>query len=241
MSDRVIVPDVAALSQEMARRFVADAKAAVGARGRVSFCLSGGSTPKSLYALLATDAYRDQVDWSKVHFFWGDERCVPPDHPDSNYRMANETLLSKIDVPAANIHRMPAEESDVAAAARSYEERLRSFFGPVEWPAFDVMLLGMGPDGHTASLFPGTQALQETRLWVVPNHVEKLNSWRLTLTYPVINHARAVYFLVGGADKAQVLKTVVSEPGGNQYPSQRIQPVDGKLTWLIEQAAASAL
>jgi 6-phosphogluconolactonase len=216
---------------------------AVAQRGRFTIALSGGSTPKSLFNLLATNA-KTTLPWDRMFFFWGDERHVPPTDPDSNYRMADETMLSKIPVAAGNVFRILTENPDAAAAAEAYEETLRKFFElkPGEFPRFDLILLGMGPDGHTASLFPGTAALQETSRLVVANWVEKLKTHRLTLTLPVINAARCVTFVVSGIDKAPALHEVLeSDAPADQYPSKLIRPADGKLIWLIDRAAASQL
>jgi 6-phosphogluconolactonase len=229
----------AAAAEEVVRA----AKEAVAQRGRFTIALSGGSTPKSLYNLLATNA-RNALPWERMFFFWGDERHVPPTDPDSNYRMADETLLSKIPVAAANVFRIPAENPDAAAVAAAYEQTLRKFFqlGPEQFPTFDLILLGMGPDGHTASLFPGTKALQEKKRLVVANWVEKLKTSRITLTLPVLNAARSVAFLVSGTDKASVLRAVLEEDvPAEQYPSKLVRPTEGKLIWLVDRAAASAL
>jgi 6-phosphogluconolactonase len=229
----------AAAAEEVVRA----ANDAVAQRGRFSIALSGGSTPKSLYNLLATNA-RNALPWERMFFFWGDERHVPPTDPDSNYRMADETLLSKIPVAAANVFRIPAENPDADAAAAAYEQTLRKFFQlePGQFPTFDLILLGMGPDGHTASLFPGTKALQEKNRLVVANWVEKLKTSRITLTLPVLNAARCVAFLVSGTDKATVLRAVLEEDvPAEQYPSKLVRPTEGKLIWLVDRAAASAL
>ena len=216
---------------------------AVEQRGRFTIALSGGSTPKSLFNLLATNA-RTVLPWDRMFFFWGDERHVPPTDPDSNYRMAEEAMLSKIPVAAGNVFRIPAENPDAAAAADAYEQTLRKFFqlGPGEVPIFDLILLGMGPDGHTASQFPGSAGLQEKTRLVIANWVDKLKTSRLTLTLPVLNAARCVAFLVSGTDKAAVLKTVLEEDApAEQYPSKLIRPNNGKLIWLLDRAAASDL
>jgi 6-phosphogluconolactonase len=216
---------------------------AVEQRGRFTIALSGGSTPKSLFNLLATNA-RTVLPWDRMFFFWGDERHVPPTDPDSNYRMAEEAMLSKIPVAAGNVFRIPAENPDAAAAADAYEQTLRKFFqlGPGEVPIFDLILLGMGPDAHTASLFPGSAGLQEQTRLVIANWVDKLKTSRLTLTLPVLNAARCVAFLVSGTDKAAVLKTVLEEDApAEQYPSKLIRPNNGKLIWLLDRAAASDL
>src|SRR5579862_4507932 len=206
---------------------------AVAARGRFTIALSGGSTPKSLYNLLATNA-RATLPWDRMFFFWGDERHVPPDDPDSNYRMADEAMLSKVPVPPGNIFRLQAENPDADGVAAAYEQTLRKFFqleaGGV--PRFDLILLGMGPDGHTASLFPGTAGLKERSRLVIANWVEKLKTHRLSLTLPVLNAARCVAFLVSGTDKAAVLKAVLEDDvPGEQYPSKLVKPSNGELIW----------
>ncbi|MGB8064741.1 MAG: 6-phosphogluconolactonase [Candidatus Sulfotelmatobacter sp.] len=216
---------------------------AVAERGRFAIALSGGSTPKSLYNLLATNA-RTVLPWDKMFFFWGDERHVPPTDPESNYRMTDEAMLAKVPVPPGNVFRIPAENPDAAAVAEDYEKTLRKFFklDPDSVPRFDLILLGLGPDGHTASLFPGTAALHEKSRLVVANWVEKLKTHRLSLTLPVLNAARCVAFLVSGTDKATVLKTVLEEDApGEQYPAKLVRPSDGNLVWLLDRAAASGL
>jgi 6-phosphogluconolactonase len=201
--------------------------------------LSGGSTPKSLYALIAQRAAEDDalrgINWHRIHFFFGDERCVPPTHADSNYRMVRETLLSRGTFPEANVHRIQTE-LDPEVAAKQYEKELRDHFGGI--PAFDLSWLGMGPDGHTASLFPGTSALQERNKLAVKNFVPKLDATRVTLTFPVFSAARKVQFLVTGGDKAPMLKRVLVE--GEDLPSGAIRPA-GRLEWLLDVAAAAEL
>lgn len=230
----------AAAAEEVVRL----ANDAVATRGRFTLALSGGSTPKSLYTLLATNA-RAAFPWDRTFFFWGDERHVPPDNADSNYRMVNEAMLSKVPVTAANVFRVPAENPDAAAVAEQYEKTLRKFFqlGAQDVPRFDLILLGMGPDGHTASLFPGTAALKEKSRLFVANWIEKLKTHRLTLTLPVLNAALSVAFLVSGMDKAEVLRTVLEDgsASGEQYPSKLVRPTEGELIWLLDRAAASAL
>jgi 6-phosphogluconolactonase len=231
------------LSEVAAEEVVRCAKAAVTERGRFTIALSGGSSPKSLFNLLATNA-RTVLPWDRTFFFWGDERHVPPTDAESNYRMAEDTMLSKIPVAAGNVFRMPAENPDAAAAADAYEQTLRKFFQlkPGEVPAFDLILLGMGPDGHTASLFPNSPGLEEKSRLVIANWVDKLKTSRLTLTLPVLNAARCVVFLVSGTDKAAVLRTVLEEDAPpEQYPSKLIKPGSGKLIWLLDRAAASEL
>jgi 6-phosphogluconolactonase len=231
------------LFQVAADEVIRAANDAVRERGRFTIALAGGSTPRNLYTLIAANA-GSSLPWSKVFFFWGDERHVPPADPESNYRMAEETLLSKIPVPPANIFRIPAENPDASAVAESYEQTLRKFFAlaPGEFPRFDFILLGMGPDGHTASLFPETAALQEKTRLVVANSVEKLHTSRITLTLPVLNAARCVAFLVSGADKAVMLHEVLEgQAPGERYPSKLVRPSDGKLIWFVDRAAASQL
>jgi len=216
---------------------------AISEHGRFTIALSGGSTPRSLFTLIAANA-SNALPWDKVFFFWGDERHVPPQDADSNYRMAQESLLSKVPVPAGNIFRIPAENPDAAAAAEGYEQTVRKFFetGPGEIPRFDVILLGMGPDGHTASLFPETPALQEKTRLVVANWIEKLKTYRITFTLPVLNAAACVFFLVSGTDKATVLREVLEgSAAGEKYPSKLVRPKEGKLIWFVDQAAASQL
>jgi 6-phosphogluconolactonase len=226
-----------------AEEVVGAATDAVAQRGRFTIALSGGSTPKGLFNLLATNALT-VLPWDRMFFFWGDERHVPPTDPDSNYRMAQETMLSKVPVPPGNVFRMAAENPDAEAVAEDYEKTLWKFFElePGQIPVFDLILLGMGPDGHTASLFPGTAGLQEKSRLVIANWVEKMKTSRLTFTLPVLNAARCVAFLVSGTDKAAVLRTVLEEDvPGEQYPAKLVRPTDGKLIWLVDRAAASEL
>jgi 6-phosphogluconolactonase len=231
------------LFQAAADEVIRAATEAVAQRGRFTIALSGGSTPKSLYTLIAANASAT-LPWDQMFFFWGDERHVPPDDPDSNYRMAKEALLSKIPIPPANIFPIPAENPDANAAAYAYEQTLRRFFAlaPGEFPRFDLILLGIGPDGHTASLFPETAALQEKSRLVVANWVEKLKTSRITVTLPVLNAARCVAFLVSGTDKAAVLHEVLEgNAPAEKYPSRLVQPSEGKLIWFVDRAAASEL
>ena len=215
----------------------------VRSNGRFTVALSGGSTPKGLYSLLAEE-FRASLPWQKMFFFWGDERHVPPNHPDSNYRMTNEAMLSRVPVPAENIFRVPAEIPDANSVATQYEQTIKQFFHlkSGEFPRFDLVLLGLGPDGHTASLFPGTNALQEKNRLVVANWLEKFNSYRITLTLPVLNHAAQTVFLVAGADKAAALHEVLEgNAPGEQFPAKLVAPTDGKLIWLIDRQAAASL
>jgi 6-phosphogluconolactonase len=231
------------LFQAAAEEVLRLATDAVAQRGRFTIALSGGSTPKNLYTLIAANASAT-LPWAQMFFFWGDERHVPPDDPDSNYRMAREAILSKVSIPAANVFPVPTENQDAVAAAEAYERTVRKFFGlgAGELPCFDLILLGMGPDGHTASLFPESAALQEKSRLVVANWVDKLKASRITFTLPVLNAARCVAFLVSGADKAAVLHEVLegSAPA-EKYPSKLVQPTNGKLIWFLDRAAASEL
>jgi 6-phosphogluconolactonase len=245
-------PDELAL--KAARLFARLADQYVVGCGRFTVALSGGSTPKAMLSLLAAHPFVDTVPWSSIYFFWGDERCVPPDHPDSNYRMASEALLSKVPVPPANIFRIPAENPDPQRAAEEYAATLTRFFlvgagatstdtAPLSnLPRLDLVFLGMGPDGHTASLFPHTTALQAGDQIVVANYVEKFKTYRITLTAATINNSRNVTFLAAGEDKAETLKNVLE--GSYQpdlYPSQLIRPRNGTLLWLVDEAAARLL
>jgi 6-phosphogluconolactonase len=238
ISLRVLAEVARAAAEEVVRL----AGEAVRAHRRFSVALSGGSTPRALFRLLA--AARDRIDWSAVHVFWGDERHVPPDHADSNYRMARETLLDHVSIPAANIHRIPGEDPDAAHAAALYEEELVEAFAlaPRQLPRFDLVLLGLGAEGHTASLFPDSAALHERERRVVAVFVPKLDAHRITLTPPVLNHAAAVIFLVSGADKAAALAAVLDgeREGERQvdlYPAQIVRPEHGTLLWLVDRAA----
>jgi len=234
-----IAPDAMALAREAAQEFHRLTEAAVQERGLFSVALSGGNTPRAVYSLLASE--HKQLPWDRIHIFFGDERHVPPDHPDSNFRMARESLLSKVPIPEKNIHRIHAE-LDAEAAAAEYDQHLRDFFrlGNYDWPRFDLIFLGIGEDGHTASLFPGSKALTETSRRVAANWVEKFKTFRITFSFPVLNHAAEVVFLVSGAGKAQILSEIL-RPGTQKYPVQSVQPENGRLLWLVDQDAGSLL
>jgi len=239
-----IVPDAPSLFEAAAVEFANAAAASIETKGSFSVALSGGSTPRGMFALLAGDGFRGQVRWDRVFFFWGDERHVPPDHPDSNFRMAREALLSHLTLRDGQIFRMHGENSDAAAAAYEYEGTVRQYFGLADgqFPRLDLVLLGMGPDGHTASLFPGTKALLDQTNVVVANWVGKFNTHRITLTAPAINTAARVLFLINGEDKAPALKAVLEGPlEPSQLPAQLIQPLDGSLVWLCDRTAAQLL
>jgi 6-phosphogluconolactonase len=233
--------DAAEVARAAAVRFIEVGREAVSERGRFTVALAGGSTPERAYRLLAGEEYAGQLDWSKVHFFFGDERSVPPDDAESNYRMASEALLSRVGVPLKNIHRMNGL-GDVAANALLYEDEMQTFFNDAAWPRFDLVLLGMGDDGHTASLFPGTEVLAEREAWVAGVWVEKLGAFRITLTAPAINHGAHIIFVVTGEKKAERLAEVLyGEHDPERLPSQLIRPVDGSLEWFIDEAASARL
>jgi 6-phosphogluconolactonase len=237
-----IYPDSESLSQEAARLVVRLAQEAIVTHGRFMLALAGGSTPRKLYGLLASEPYREQIDWARVEIFWSDERCVPPDHPESNYRMAHEVMLSKLPIPEANIHRMPAEQADRQAAAESYAAELRRVFGTAGVPVFDLIQLGMGPEGHTASLFPHQEALHERERLVLPVSVPKPPPERLTFTPPVLEAARHILFLVTGSDKAEAVQAVLEGQGGSDdYPARLVRAAAGEVIWLLDAAAAAAL
>ncbi|HXB22931.1 MAG TPA: 6-phosphogluconolactonase [Candidatus Solibacter sp.] len=239
-----IVADVAQLNRTAADEFLTAAQSSIRARGRFCVALAGGSTPRGVYSLLAEDQSNPEkrLPWEKVFVFFGDERHVPPDDAESNYRMARESLLSKVPIPQQNVFRI-AGELDANIAAAQYEQQLLNFFhiGPEEWPQFDLIMLGMGPDGHTASLFPDSPALQENHRKVVANWVEKFQSYRLTFTLPLLNHAAEVMFLVSGESKAEVLKDVLGSAKKAIYPCQRVRPENGRLLWIVDRAAAKLL
>jgi len=243
-SELAVVSDQAALTERAAEQFSSIAETAVARAGRFSVALAGGSTPRPVYARLAAEPYRSRIPWRQTVFFWGDERCVPPDHPDSNYRMAEETLLRQLPVPPEGLYRMRGEDPEPARAATNYEQLLRAAFqlesGGV--PRFDLILLGMGGDGHTASLFPETSALAEVSRLVAAPYVERLRQHRLTLTFPVLNEAAAIIFLVSGREKAEALRSVL-DPSfpGRDLPAGQVCPRDGRLTWLVDEPAASLL
>jgi 6-phosphogluconolactonase len=255
MSIEIIVKrNLEELSKAAAEFFVETAHASIDKNGRFTVALSGGSTPKSLYKFLASEK---RVDWPRVHFFFGDERNVPHDSPDSNFCMAKETLFDVLSIPDANVFTWDTEIAEPAVIADDYREKIQAFFSDskkLEWnpvvtapgsdlyPRFDLILLGMGPDAHTASLFPYTSALDETEQTTVANYVDKLDSWRLTLTYPIINNASNIAFLVSGGEKSETLKNVLrGECDFRRFPAQGVKPTNGRLIWFVDTAAASQL
>jgi 6-phosphogluconolactonase len=229
------------LARGAAERFVAAAEEALRRSGRFTVVLAGGATPEPAYRLLASPRYRRQVSWTRSMLLFGDERCVPPDDEQSNFRMARAALIEHVDVPPNRVYRIEGEREPAEAAER-YEMILRDLFIDEEAPHFDLLLLGMGADGHTASLFPGTEALEEKERWVVANRVSEQNGWRITLTYPALCAAHRIIFLITGAEKA---RTVAEAFGGLEhdtpYPCERVIPVDGTREVLLDAAAAAAL
>jgi 6-phosphogluconolactonase len=240
-----IVADASALADTAAREVVEVGRAALAERGRFLIALSGGSTPRAMHARLAQPPLSAALNWTQVEFFWSDERSVPPESPDSNYGMALATLLTPLGIHLARVHRLEGEASDLDAAARSYERVLATVAGADprgDPPALDLVLLGMGADGHTGSLFPRTAALDVTGRWVVANDVPQLHTRRLTFTFDLILRAREVRVLVAGADKAAALASVWSgPPAAHDFPSQRLAGQDSRVAWLVDRAAASAL
>jgi len=234
----VVLPDVIHLNRAAAEEFLRCAEAAIRDHGRFAVALSGGNTPRGIYSLIASE-YKTALPWEKVFVFFGDERHVPPDHLDINYRMANESLLARVPVPPNNVYRIKAE-LDAATAAEDYDATLRTFFELKKgvWPRFDLVLLGMGDDGHTASLFPETSALRESARLAVANRVEKLQTDRITLTPPVLNHAAEVLVIVAGASKADVVSRICHSAGKEIYPVQMVRPNNGRLLWMLDEQAA---
>jgi 6-phosphogluconolactonase len=237
-----VYPDTNTLSQQAAQFIVRLANESIVTRGRFSIALSGGSTPKVLYGLLGSEPYRDQIDWSKVDIFWSDERCVPPDSADSNYRMAREVLLNRVPLSSQQVHRMPADQPDRDAAAQAYTHEMRQSFGTGDIPHFDLIQLGMGPEGHTASLFPHQSSLHEQQRLVMYVNVPKPPPPRLTFTPPILNAARHVLFLVTGAEKADAVQAVLEgDYNPEEYPAQIVRPASGEVVWMLDEAAAGKL
>ncbi len=239
----VVYPDNDILSHQAARYIVRLASECIVTHGRFTIALSGGSTPKKLYGLLGSDPYRSQIDWSLVEIFWSDERCVPPDNEDSNYFMAQQVLLSHVPISASQVHRMPGEQPDRDAAAQAYALEIQRTFGTNGIPNFDLLQLGMGPDGHTASLFPHHDSLHEQqRLVIHVSNAPKPPPDRLTFTPLLLNAAHNVLFLVTGSDKADAVQAVLEGPyQPDQYPAQIVRPKNGEVVWMLDTAAAAKL
>jgi len=235
-------PDNDTLSHQAAQLIVRLAAESVVTHGRFAVALAGGSTPRKLYSLLANEPYRRQIDWALVEVFWGDERCVPVDDAESNFRMAQEAFLSKVPIAENQIHRMHADWPDRDAAAQAYVIEMRRVFGTDGIPSFDLIQLGLGPEGHTASLFPHQAALHEQERLVMPVRTPKPPPDRLTFTPPLLNAARHVLFLVTGSDKADAVHEVIEgEYNPDEYPAQIVHPPHGEVTWMLDTAAASKL
>jgi 6-phosphogluconolactonase len=233
--------EVSERAAEFIARFLAER---AGIKPRITLVLSGGGTPRRLYARLASEPFRELIPWPRLHLFWGDERCVPPGDPASNYRMAEETLISRVPIPAENVHRMPAELGEPNRAADMYEAELRRFWNgtSADWPRFDLVLLGIGADGHTASLYPGSSTLDESTRWVAAPYIDRLKSHRLTLTLPVFNHADQVCFLAAGREKAPIIKAVTARDRGTApFPFQLIQPHARQTVFFLDADAAGQL
>jgi len=239
-----VYPNPTEVARAAARLFVDYAWQSIARYGQFIVALSGGNTPRIMYEMLGSAEFRGQVDWAKVHVFWSDERAVPPEHPDSNYGMARRELLLRVPIPLANVHRMEAEKASIGRAAHEYEEVLRKHLEMDSrgFPRFHLILLGMGADGHTASLFPGTRVTRQTSRWVSTPNVAKLNAHRMTLTLPVLDAALRVVILVVGAEKAETLRAVLEGKADPPYPVQQVQPQDdGLKLFLVDEAAASLL
>ena len=243
-----VLPTASLVAEAAARRFVAIANHAMRSRGEFVVALSGGSTPRSLYERLAAEPGVSNVDWSRVQVLWGDERCVPPNHAASNYRMAREALLDHVPIQAANVHRIRGED-DPATAATAYERVirrvLRTPMGPPRGPPaprIDLVLLGLGLDGHTASLFPGAAAVHDSPSWVKAEHAQAVSAWRVTLTPVIINAAAVVAFVVTGGAKAAIVRDVLEGPRRpHELPAQLIAPTAGRVRWFVDASAAAAL
>lgn len=228
-----ILPDAVTLTKAAAEHVVSTARAAIAKRGVFYLALAGGSTPKGLYEKLATSPYLEQIDWTRVHLFFGDERCVAATDDDSNFKMARIAMIDKLPIPEQNVHRMPTESGEADLVAVQYAETIERV---MQGAAFDLVLLGLGPDGHIASLFPGTLALQVTNSLTTSVYVEKFDSWRVTLTYPVINAARQVIVFIAGAAKSSVVRDIVGKKVSD-LPVQKLAP-NGDYYWFMDQAAA---
>lgn len=232
-AEQKILPDATSLITAAAEHFVSTARSAIAKRGVFYVALAGGSTPKGLYEKLASSPYIEQIDWARVHLFFGDERCVPATHDDSNFKMARQAMIDLIPIPAENVHRMPTESGDAADVAVRYADTMKTV---MDGAPFDLVLLGLGPDGHIASLFPETPALEVTDTLTASLYVEKFDSWRVTITYPVINAARQVIVFIAGEAKAAIVKDITSDAVSG-LPVQRLAP-ENDYYWFMDKAAA---
>lgn len=244
MAELKTFDDLDELARGAAEEIAKSAEEAIAARGRFTIAVSGGNTPKPAYRLLGQEPWLGRIDWDRVDVFWGDDRHVEPTHPESNFRMVMDTMLSRLPIPFANVYRMRTEMPDAKRVASDYERTLHDDFDleGAELPRFDLVLMGLGADGHTASLFPGSEAVHERRRLVVAPWVKQLSAWRITLTPPVFNNAALALFLVSGEEKAEALKAVLEgdfEP--DRVPAQIVRPEDGRLVWLVDRAAARCL
>ncbi|MBI4687944.1 MAG: 6-phosphogluconolactonase [Nitrospirae bacterium] len=233
-----VLQNLEAISREAAAVFKVAAKNCIALKGSFAAALSGGSTPRRFYTLLGSEKYIEKIDWSCVHLFWADERCVSKEHEDSNFRVAFETFISKVPLPASGIHRIKGEK-EPEDAAMEYEDEIKGFFGKKALPVFDLIILGVGEDGHTASLFPDSTALKDTLRLAVPVYTDRGN--RVTLTLPVLNNAEQILFLAAGSSKAEVLYEILEGKNRKKYPAGLVKPTMGKVTWLIDTMAAGKL
>jgi 6-phosphogluconolactonase len=237
-----IYPDIHTLSLQAAEYIVRIANESIALHGRFTIALTGGTTPGELYGLLGNEPYRSQIDWQLGHVFWGDERCVPRNNPDSNFHLAHEVLLKKIAIPESQIHPMPADQPDREAASQAYTVEMQRAFRTSGTPSFDLIHLGMGPEGHTASLFPHQASLHEKQRLVMPVSVPKPPPDRLTFTPPLLNAARNVLFLVTGSEKADALQAVIEgEYQPEEYPAQIVRPTNGEMVWMLDRAVAQKI
>jgi 6-phosphogluconolactonase len=236
-----VLSDLETLSRCAASIFLNASRNSIKTQKRFAVALSGGLTPKRMFALLGSDSYYHKVEWCHVHLFWADERCVPKENKESNFRLAYESFLSKISIPASNIHRVKGEE-DPEKAAKDYEDDMRKFSGMSGILVFDLTILGIGEDGHTASLFPGSEALEETIRLTLPVYMKRPKCDRVTLTLPVLNNSAQILFLVSGPSKANIVNEILGKEGKKeQYPAGRINPSNGQVLWLVDQEAARKL
>jgi len=232
-----VFDDLQSLSQSAAELFQSLSRSSIGAKGRFAVALSGGTTPRLLYTLLGASPYQNTIEWHSIHLFWADERCVPADDPASNYKLVRDTLLKKITIPEENVHHVHGE-TDPELAAHAYEQDIKAFYGTVAIPIFDLIILGIGADGHTASIFPGSPTVPESARVAVPVYLEKPQVNRVTITISVINHASNVLFLVAGKAKTNVLQNILYGGNPKAYPAGLVSTENGTVTWFIDREAA---